>query len=116
VIFKNYWVLFLALRAVEVASIYLKTDDNQPCDTKYQADSWEQIVLALSLLTEAWITEILRRKTRDGHCWTHKGKTGPPCPIGSRFHKQLRDDCISDLERMLELIKCMSIQLVPNNR
>jgi hypothetical protein len=50
-------------------------------------------IWALGLISQEWILEILRLKTVDGHCYTHKSKTGKPCPNGSQFHKELYEIC-----------------------
>jgi hypothetical protein len=75
---------------------------NDSCDTEYDPEQCPEIVLwALGLVCEIWTLEILRQKTQEGHCYTHKKKTGEPCPIGSRFHENLFNEAKKSFQDVL---------------
>ena len=85
---------------------------NNECETGYQSNSYESVIAALAFLSVAWVTENFRRKTLDGHCWTHKQTTGQPCQIGSRFHAELRSRWLESLSRLLEIARSKPADVV----
>lgn len=99
-------------RAVAVAQSCFETTQNNECGTGYRALSYEYIVWALAFLSEAWVSENFRRKTSDGHCWTHKQATGQPCHTGSRFHADLHTQCLNSFGGLLEVARSMPLQVV----
>ena len=66
--------------------------------TRYDSDSREYHMWALSLLSLSWICEVWRRKARDRHC-NECGTTG--CEEGRILHKKLRQECIKSLTQLI---------------
>jgi hypothetical protein len=76
----------------------IETHKNLDCGTIYAENSLEHLIWALGLICEEWTLEILRLKTVNGHCYTHK----LPCPNGSQFHKELHEICQKSFKEALE--------------
>lgn len=101
----NRFCQTLVGKAGQTAESLLPPQASPECGVVYDAQHFEYLVLAMSLLTTAWTAEIFRLKTIDDHCYTHKSANGQPCPIGSQFHASLREDFLSMLTQMGELAK-----------
>lgn len=94
-------------RSKELAKNRIRTSFNRECETRYDNCGYEYQIWAIGLLTMSWAIEILRRKTRDGHCHTHKEKDPDKksCPTGKQFHGQIHQDCIESFDRLLAILK-----------
>lgn len=104
--FKNYHNFGQELwLAVAKEAQKLQTRSNPECETCYNWQGYEYRFWKLGLMSMAWIITLLKLKTEQGHCHTHKKQTGNPCAIGSKFHKQFYDDCIESFETALKTLK-----------
>jgi len=81
--------------------------ENPECATVYTEYHVETFFWSLGLISFEWILEDLRRKTKEGHCHTHKEKTGRPCPKGSAFHGQLYELCKKSFTEVIEAHKLL---------
>jgi hypothetical protein len=90
------------------ADLYIEAKSNRECETQYDSRCMEYIVWGLALLSVAWVSEIFRLKTKDGHCYTHKTSSCQPCPQGRRFHAVLHADFISCVRRLVDLAQSMA--------
>jgi hypothetical protein len=95
-------------RARAAADLYIEAKSNRECETQYDSHCMEYIVWGLALLSVAWVSEIFRLKTRDGHCYTHKASSRQPCQQGRSFHAVLHADFINSVRQLVDLAQSMA--------
>jgi hypothetical protein len=93
--------LSLVPGAIEISRKRIGTKSNSECSTEYSEKHVETFLWALGLMCQEWILENFRRKSMDGHCWTHKQKDGQRCMKGAEFHKKLYEECKKSFEAVL---------------
>lgn len=84
--------------ALEIGQNRIGKRSNPECNTEYTEGHAEIFIWALGLMCQEWILENFRKKSEDGHCWTHK----KPCENGSEFHKNLFMECKGSFEDALK--------------
>lgn len=95
-------VLKLVPGASEISRSRIKNKSNKECGTEYGENSPEIFIWALGLMCQEWVLENFRRKSEDGHCWTHKQNNQKPCKKGAEFHKNLFIECKKSFEELLK--------------
>lgn len=104
----NKFVLDLGLElAPKEASKYLDKRTEADCGLSYDEDNNEYRIWIIALMTTSWIITNWEKKTEDGHC-QNKGHWSDEqhqfCPVGSKFHKELYDECIKTFENISVLM------------
>jgi hypothetical protein len=79
----------------------MATRTNAGCGVSFKPQDIEYIEWAMGLLLMARSVEIMRRKTRDTHCYVHK----KPCSVAGAFNKTILKDCIDSFEVLLGQLK-----------
>jgi hypothetical protein len=95
-------VIKLVLGALEINKVRIGEKSNQECGTIYNERSVDTFIWALGIMCQEWILENLRKKSAEGHCWTHKQNTKQPCEKGAEFHKSLYEECRRTFEEVLK--------------
>jgi hypothetical protein len=92
----------LLILAKEFANEKIGLRQNIPCEVHYYAvKSPEILIWALGLVCESWTLEILKQKTIDGHCHTHKGINQKSCDEGTKFHRDLYIEAKNSFEQVI---------------
>jgi hypothetical protein len=80
--------------------------DYTECNLQYSGGSMENRMWSLVLISISWLLNNLRMKTENGHCQNkshpHGDKTPSLCTVGSKFHRELYDECLKLLEDVLQ--------------
>lgn len=88
--------------AKRIANETIGFKENAFCNTRYEPTRSPELLLwALGLVCETWTLEILRQKTQDGHCHTHK----TPCLEGSKFHRALFNEAKKNFQDVLTSVE-----------
>jgi hypothetical protein len=94
--------------APKEASKYLEKRTEADCGLNYDQNNNEYQIWITALMATSWIITNWKKKTEDGHC-QNKGhwpdERHPFCPKGSKFHKELHDECIRTFENILNITK-----------
>lgn len=88
------------------SSKYLENRTEEQCNLTYDQDHNEYRIWIIALMTMSWIITNWKRKTEDGHCQNRKHWRDPQdsfCPMGSKFHKGLYNECIRTFKNILNI-------------
>jgi hypothetical protein len=77
-----------------------------PCDVVFRAGGIEYDEWAAGLLLMARSAEFLRRKARDGQCYTHER----PCAAASDVELEVYRACLDSFQSLLDALKSRGIE------
>lgn len=96
-------MLLFELFSTIVSNVPLR--DYNECNLQYSGGSLENRMWSLVLISISWLLNNLKMKSENGHCQntvhSHGDKTPRLCPVGSKFHRELYDECLKLLEDIL---------------
>jgi hypothetical protein len=100
-IYNPLFLLKLWDLSIKESTNYLENRDKDECALHYHQYGLEYLMWMLSLTSLSWMIENLKGKTEVGSCHTHRENTQKPCSLSSQFHKELYDDYIYTIKRVL---------------
>jgi hypothetical protein len=92
--------LKLVPSAVKIGRSRIEKKSNPECLTEYGENHVETFIWSLGLMCQEWILENFRRKSENGHCWNQNHEK--PCKEGSKFHKNLYEECKRSFEEIIK--------------
>lgn len=109
----NFFVGLANLSLVR-GSEYSTTPSQNLCDpanaTGYGPANIETMMLSLGLISLSWLKVNVKKKTENGHCRNPNHTLPPMCNFGSSFHRELYDDLISLMTKLVSNLK----ECIPN--
>jgi hypothetical protein len=97
----DIFAIEVAKAAQNLSLIRMAIRTNAGCRVSFKPQDIEYVEWAMGLLLMARSVEIMRRKTRDTHCYAHK----KPCSVAGTFNETILKDCIDSFEVLLAQLK-----------